>query len=189
MGWIEHGDASYIEKKNIRIAELEAQLTAMAVDRNLWQDEHNGDCPNKVLLDTAKRGWDSCVINLRPRRKGAAVNKILLTILWLCLVLALAADGCEPFVHGPREDRIMAGYITHSKWLVPPKPKAICSTGEYAICVNDAGTWVDGKLFSTASQFEVHNCWFEGGPYHWKIIDYGAPCTVDGKHVTRGVQP
>jgi hypothetical protein len=123
-----------------------------------------------------------------PRRKGAAVNKILLTILWLCLVLALA-DGCEPFVHGPREDRIMAGYIVHSKWLVPPKPEAICSTGEYAICVNDAGTWVDGKLFSTASQFEVHNCWFEGGPYHWKISDHGAPCMIDGKHVTREVQP
>jgi hypothetical protein len=36
-----------------RIARLEAQLTAMTVDRNLWQDAHNDDCPNKAMLDTA----------------------------------------------------------------------------------------------------------------------------------------
>lgn len=27
-------------------AALKAELTAMTIDRNLWQDAHNEDCPN-----------------------------------------------------------------------------------------------------------------------------------------------
>jgi hypothetical protein len=30
--------------------QLKAELTAMTADRNLWQDEHNGDCPNIAEL-------------------------------------------------------------------------------------------------------------------------------------------
>lgn len=34
-----------------RISVLIAQLAAMTADRNLWQDTHNDDCPNKARAD------------------------------------------------------------------------------------------------------------------------------------------
>lgn len=36
-----------------RIDVLKQQLRAMTADRNLWQDEHNGDCPNLAALTAA----------------------------------------------------------------------------------------------------------------------------------------
>jgi hypothetical protein len=33
------------------LSALEEQLTAMTKDRNLWQDAHNEDCPNKIAVD------------------------------------------------------------------------------------------------------------------------------------------
>lgn len=32
-------------------AALKEQLTAMTIDRNLWQDAHNEDCPNAPSLE------------------------------------------------------------------------------------------------------------------------------------------
>lgn len=33
------------------IQQLREELRAMAADRNLWRDEHNGDCPNLIMLE------------------------------------------------------------------------------------------------------------------------------------------
>lgn len=51
----------------------EAALTDAAKDARIATEEaHNEDCPNKALLDSttasldaAKRGWDSCIADLR----------------------------------------------------------------------------------------------------------------------------
>ena len=34
-----------------QVAALEAQLAAMTVDRNLWQESHDEDCPNKARVE------------------------------------------------------------------------------------------------------------------------------------------
>jgi hypothetical protein len=38
-----------------RIDDLERQLAEMTADRNLWKDDHDGDCPYKTQLAEAKK--------------------------------------------------------------------------------------------------------------------------------------
>jgi len=37
------------------LQEVRQQLKAMTIDRNLWQDAHNEDCPNIAALEAAER--------------------------------------------------------------------------------------------------------------------------------------
>lgn len=52
------------EAADARIVALHAELDAMAKDRNLWQEAHNEDCPNKAQLDavvgqeTPQAAWE-----------------------------------------------------------------------------------------------------------------------------------
>ena len=53
-----HESSSEIGNEVIR---LRAELAAMTTDRNLWQDEHNEDCPNKVQReDFERKGKELC---------------------------------------------------------------------------------------------------------------------------------
>ena len=36
----------------VQAKEIMAELAEMTADRNLWQDAHNDDCPNKAMVDT-----------------------------------------------------------------------------------------------------------------------------------------
>lgn len=38
-----------------KIAALEQQLAAMTADRNLWQEQHSGDCPNLARVAELER--------------------------------------------------------------------------------------------------------------------------------------
>jgi len=44
-----------VSKAEARVRELEQKLAEMTRDRDLWRDEHNGDCPNKAMVETLEQ--------------------------------------------------------------------------------------------------------------------------------------
>lgn len=75
-----------------KIAALEQQLAAMTADRNLWQDQHNGDCPNLARVTELER---RCLIAER------VIDEAELKVgpVWMAFVLAerqLIAEGKLP---------------------------------------------------------------------------------------------
>jgi len=54
------------ESLEARVKELESQLAEMTEDRNLWQGEHNEDCPNLAQIEELKQ----LALDVRNAAKG-----------------------------------------------------------------------------------------------------------------------
>lgn len=48
---------------------LKAELTAMTEDRNLWQQAHDEDCPNRAMIETLESERDRALEVVREYRK------------------------------------------------------------------------------------------------------------------------
>lgn len=61
---VEQAEA-YFEVLEQEVRRLKGELTAMTEDRNLWQDAHDEDCPNKAALSESRADALKAVQDLR----------------------------------------------------------------------------------------------------------------------------
>jgi hypothetical protein len=106
-----------------RIADLESQLATMIADRDLWQDAHDDDCPNKAALDEARKAatWKKITTENMP----VGMDHLLYWMDRGCDTYAIGYFNRLSrtwFINGSQYDLESVPY-THFRPINPPSPE------------------------------------------------------------------